>query len=158
MTKVVPFARLNLRKTLVDPIQINPPKFSLEQQRNSRASSTLSPSSQETSSTSAGNVPLSRRQPTLMRSLSCPPSSPYPHEPERLPFYHFSPDSRGPSLQALSSSCSDSPLSLSSTSAVNATGPQQSYQSAVNTGNNDRLSLSGVSQDTPVPYQGGSSV
>ncbi|XP_013997058.2 uncharacterized protein [Salmo salar] len=157
VTKVVPFARLNLRKTLVDPIQINPPKFSLEQQRNSRASSTLSPSSQETSSTSAGNVPLSRRQPTLMRSLSCPPSSPYPHEPERLPFYHFSPDSRGPSLQALSSSCSDSPLSLSSTSAVNATGPQLC---AVNTENDDSSSLSGIALDTPVPYhgyQGGSS-
>ncbi|XP_029591232.1 uncharacterized protein LOC115175828 isoform X2 [Salmo trutta] len=157
VTKEVPFARLNLRKTLVGPIQINPPKFSLEQQRNSRASSTLSPSSQETSSTSAGNVPLSRRQPTLMHSLSCPPSSPYPHEPERLSFYHFSPDSRGPSLQALSSSCSDSPLSLSSTSAVNATDPQRC---AVNTENDDSSSLSGIALDTPVPYhgyQGGSS-
>uniref|UniRef100_A0A4W5QND8 B box-type domain-containing protein n=1 Tax=Hucho hucho TaxID=62062 RepID=A0A4W5QND8_9TELE len=157
VTKEVPFARLNLRKTQVGPIQINPPKFSLEQQRNSRASSKVSPSSQETSSTSAGNAPLSQRQPTLMHSLSCPQSSPYPREPERLSFYHFSPDSRGPSLQALSSSCSDSPLSLSSTSAVNATGPQRC---AVNTENNDCSSLSGVAMDTHVPYhryQGGSS-
>ncbi|KAM9416059.1 uncharacterized protein ACWYII_024599 isoform 3-T3 [Salvelinus alpinus] len=157
VTKEVPFARLNLRKTLVCPIQINPPKCSLEQQRNGRASSTLSPSSQETSSMSAGNAPLSQCQPTLMRSLSCPRSSPYPHEPERLSFYHFSPDSRGPSLQALSSSRSDSPLSLFSTSAVNATGPQRC---AVNTENNDCSSLSGIALDTPVPYhgyQGGSS-
>ncbi|XP_055750208.1 uncharacterized protein LOC129831153 isoform X2 [Salvelinus fontinalis] len=157
VTKEVPFARLNLRKTLVCPIQIKPPKCSLEQQRNSRASSTLSPSSQETSSMSAGNAPLSQCQPTLMRSLSCPRSSPYPHEPERLSFYHFSPDSRGPSLQALSSSRSDSPLSLFSTSAVNATGPQRC---AVNTENNDCSSLSGIALDTLVPYhgyQGGSS-
>ncbi|XP_041739378.1 uncharacterized protein LOC121571770 [Coregonus clupeaformis] len=141
VTKEVPFARLNLRKTLVSPIQINPPNISLEQQRNSRASSALSPSSQETSSLSAGNAPLSGRQPTLMRSLSCPQSSPfpYPHEPEKLSCYHFSPDSRRPSLQALSSSRSDSPLSLSST------------------GNNDCSLLSGFVQDTLVPYQGGSS-
>ncbi|XP_036827438.1 uncharacterized protein LOC110488271 isoform X2 [Oncorhynchus mykiss] len=152
VTKEVPFARLNLRET-----QINPPKFSLEQQRNGRASSTLSPSSQETSSMSARNAPLSQCQPTLMRLLSRPRSSPYPHEPERLSFYHFSPDSRGPSLQALSSSRSDSPLSLSSTSAVNATGPQRC---AVNTENKDCSLLSGIALDTPVPYhgyQGGSS-
>ncbi|CAB1320887.1 unnamed protein product, partial [Coregonus sp. 'balchen'] len=83
--------------------------------------------------------------------------SPIPMNQRNCHFTTF-PLTLADSLQALSSSCSHSPLSLSSTSAVNATGPQQFYQSAVNTGNNDCSSLLGVAQDTPVPYQGGSSV
>uniref|UniRef100_A0A3P8YIL1 Uncharacterized protein n=1 Tax=Esox lucius TaxID=8010 RepID=A0A3P8YIL1_ESOLU len=134
VTKEVPFARLNLKKThgsVSSPIQISPPTFSLEKQRKETASSTLSPSSQDASS--------------MYRPAGQP--------------YHYVPHATRPSSLALSS-CSDSPLSVSSTSAVNATNPLRSYKNDVNAEDRGCLSLSAVSQNGPVPchrYPGGTS-